>query len=100
MKRFKIKVLHPRIIDQFEHDAKFQAKLHLVASYYWLANFPVIGWMFFFAPPIWLKVGLLLNTFYSLYANFATDYGAFMIAILLTPFCIASGRLQMTVDLR
>lgn len=72
----KIRIMHPKIIQQFESDARFQARIHLVGTYFWLFNFPFVGYMFFYRPHAWLAVGLVLNTFYSLYANFSTDYGA------------------------
>lgn len=72
----KIRVLHPKIVQQFEENAQFQGRLHLTASYFWLANFPVVAYLFFFQAGEWMKIGLVLNTFYSLWANFATDYGA------------------------
>lgn len=59
-----------------ENNAQTQASIHKWACVYWLANFPIILGLFFFAPHLWLAVGLLVNTVYSLYANLATDYGA------------------------
>lgn len=57
-----------------EEDPAVQIKVHKWACVYWLINFPVIGILFFGFPRVWVGVGLLLNTFYSLYANLATDY--------------------------
>ena len=59
-----------------EDNPATQASIHKWASIYWLANFPIILSLFFFAPHLWLALGLLVNTVYSLYANLATDYGA------------------------
>lgn len=59
-----------------ESNPQTQANIHKWASVYWLANFPIILSLFFFAPHLWLALGLLVNTVYSLYANLATDYGA------------------------
>jgi hypothetical protein len=59
-----------------ETNPKTQAKIHVWAVCYWLINFPIILGLFFFAPGIWVSLGLLVNTVYSLYANLATDYGA------------------------
>lgn len=61
---------------RLEYDPAVQWKFHRKMSWYWVLNFPVVFILFFFFPKIWVGVGLLLNTFYSLYANFATDYGA------------------------
>jgi hypothetical protein len=61
---------------KLEYDAHTQWKFHRSMSWYWLLNFPVVAVLFFGFPKVWVGVGLLLNTFYSLYANFATDYGA------------------------
>jgi hypothetical protein len=62
------------LIRGLETDARLQARVHLVACWYWLANFPVIAVLFFLFPHLWIAIGLFLNTFYSLYANLATDY--------------------------
>jgi hypothetical protein len=65
-----------RWVKAIETDPSIQAAIHKYSSYWWLLNFPVVGFLFFATPHIWMTVGLLMNTFYSLYANFATDYGA------------------------
>lgn len=59
-----------------ETNPQTQASIHKWACVYWLCNFPVVLALFFFAPHVWLAIGLLVNTVYSLYANLATDYGA------------------------
>jgi len=59
-----------------ETNPQTQASIHKWACVYWLCNFPVVLSLFFFAPHVWLAIGLLVNTVYSLYANLATDYGA------------------------
>lgn len=63
-------------VQKLEYDPTTQWKFHRKMSWYWVANFPVVAYLFFYQPHLWIGVGLLLNTFYSLYANFATDYGA------------------------
>jgi hypothetical protein len=63
------------LVAGLEDDPAVQARIHKWACVYWLANFPVIGVLYFFYPHTWIALGLLVNTFYSLYANFATDYG-------------------------
>jgi hypothetical protein len=67
-------------VKSIETDPKVQAAIHRWSSYWWLLNFPVVAILFFGTPHIWMTVGLLMNTFYSLYANFATDYGAWSAA--------------------
>ena len=57
-----------------ETDPEVQAKVHKWACVYWAANFPIVALLFFGFPHVWIAVGLLVNTFYSLYANLATDY--------------------------
>lgn len=64
------------LVKGLEDDAAVQAKVHKWACVYWLVNFPVIAVLYFVFPNTWIALGLLVNTFYSLYANFATDYGA------------------------
>jgi hypothetical protein len=63
-----------KIVKGFEEDPVVQARVHLYGCIYWLINFPIIAALFFGWPSEWIKVGLLVNTFYSLYANLATDY--------------------------
>jgi hypothetical protein len=53
-----------------------QYKVHKWGSIYWLINFPLICALFFFAPTLWLKLGIFITLIYSIYANLATDYGA------------------------
>lgn len=64
------------LVKGLEDDPGVQAAVHKWACVYWLINFPVIAVLYFCYPSVWVGVGLLVNTFYSLYANFATDYGA------------------------
>ena len=60
----------------FEYDPEFQTKFHLVMSYVWLVNMLVALSVFTFAPGIWAQSSILYLVIVSLYANFATDYGA------------------------
>lgn len=64
------------VVKGLEDDPAVQVRVHKWASVYWLINFPVIAVLYFGFPTTWVSLGLLVNTFYSLYANFATDYGA------------------------
>jgi hypothetical protein len=52
-----------------------QYKVHEWGAIYWLINFPLICFLFFFAPTLWLKLGIFITLIYSIYANLATDYG-------------------------
>lgn len=61
---------------KFEYDPKFQTTLHIRMSYFWLFNMAVVVLVFFFAPGIWAQASILYLVLVSLYANFATDYGA------------------------
>lgn len=68
-------------IHDLEYNPKTQFKVHFYAALYWLANFPVILFLFFVFPEVWLQVGLLVTLVYSIYANLATDYGAMSAAL-------------------
>lgn len=61
---------------KFENDGHFQKILHIRLMYFWAVNVPVIVAVFIFAPGIWAHYGLFYTLLASLYANFATDYGA------------------------
>ena len=52
-----------------------QYKVHMWGAIYWLINFPLICCLFFFAPRLWVKLGIFITLIYSIYANLATDYG-------------------------
>jgi hypothetical protein len=51
-----------------------QYKVHMWGAIYWLINFPLICFLFFFAPALWVKLGIFITLIYSIYANLATDY--------------------------
>jgi hypothetical protein len=53
-----------------------QYKVHKWGAIYWLFNFPLICCLFFFAPALWVKLGIFITLIYSIYSNLATDYGA------------------------
>lgn len=69
------------VIKDLETNPRTQYKVHLYGVIYWLANFPLIACLFFFAPSLWLKLGIFITLVYSIYANFATDYGAMSAAM-------------------
>jgi len=55
--------------------------VHYWGVIYWLVNFPLVIYLFFGLPVIWLKWGIFITLIYSIYANFATDYGAMSAAL-------------------
>lgn len=61
---------------KFEYDPEFQTQFHLTMSYIWLANMVLASIVFFFAPGLWSTASIFYLVIVSLYANFATDYGA------------------------
>lgn len=69
------------VISDLETNPRTQYKVHFYGVIYWLANFPLIVALFFGAPALWLKLGVFITLIYSIYANFATDYGAMSAAM-------------------
>jgi hypothetical protein len=69
------------VVDGLETDPHVQYKVHLYGVVYWLINFPLIAAFFFLYPTAWLKWGVFITLIYSIYANFATDYGAMSAAM-------------------
>ena len=69
------------IIRDLEVNPHTQYRVHLWGAVYWLVNFPAVTLLFFFAPGLWLKLGIFITLIYSIYANFATDYGAMSAAL-------------------
>lgn len=65
-----------RLKHTFEYDPIFQTKFHLFMSYLWIANMFIAVAVFVFLQGLWLKASILYLVIVSLYANFATDYGA------------------------
>jgi hypothetical protein len=68
-------------IKDLETNPRSQFKVHKWGVYYWLVNFPLITLLFFMAPGLWLKLGIFITLIYSIYANFATDYGSMSAAM-------------------
>jgi hypothetical protein len=69
------------VIKDLETNPRTQYKVHLYGVVYWLANFPLIACLFFFAPGLWVRLGVFITLIYSIYANMATDYGAMSAAM-------------------
>jgi hypothetical protein len=61
-------------INELDNNPKIQLKIHTVGFWYWTINFPLIAYMFFFMPTVWLKWGLFITLIYSIYANWTSDY--------------------------
>lgn len=66
--------LHPRIIRQFESNAREQTKFHLCMAYLWLLAMVVVVFIFPAHDPY--SAGQLFIIEISLYNNFATEFGA------------------------
>jgi hypothetical protein len=69
------------VIKDLETNPKTQYKVHFWGVVYWLINFPLVAYLFFGLPLIWLKWGIFITLVYSIYANFATDYGSMSAAL-------------------
>ena len=61
---------------KFESDPAFQYRFHIVMTYFWVVNAGMALTVFFVSQSIWAKWSVLYLVVVSLYANFATDYGA------------------------
>lgn len=69
------------VVKDLETNPRTQYKVHLYGAIYWLINFPLVAALFFGAPTLWIKLGVFITLVYSIYANFATDYGAMSAAM-------------------
>lgn len=69
------------VVKDLETNPHTQYKVHLYGVIYWLINFPLVTALFFFEPKLWLKLGIFITLIYSIYANFATDYGSMSAAM-------------------
>jgi endonuclease/exonuclease/phosphatase (EEP) superfamily protein YafD len=61
---------------KLEYDPVFQTTFHIRMAYFWLFNMVAAVTVFIFAPGFWAQASVLYLVIVSLYANFATDYGA------------------------
>ena len=61
-------------VNSLDNDPKVQLKIHTVGFWYWTVNFPTITYLFFFQQHVWLTYGLFITLFYSIYANWTSDY--------------------------
>jgi len=69
------------VVRDLETNPHTQYKVHLYGVIYWLINFPAVCYLFFGQPNLWTKLGIFITLIYSIYANFATDYGAMSAAM-------------------
>lgn len=69
------------VVRDLETDPHVQYKVHFYGAIYWLFNFPLVTLLFFLEPALWLKLGVFITLVYSIYANFATDYGSMSAAM-------------------
>jgi len=65
-----------QVQDRFENDPKFQIVFNKFFTYFWLVNIVVASIIFFSDRKDWDKYSIFYVTVISLYANFATNYGA------------------------
>ena len=69
------------VIKDLETNPRTQYKVHFWGVIYWLINFPLVCYLFFGQSALWLKLGIFITLIYSIYANFATDYGSMSAAM-------------------
>jgi hypothetical protein len=69
------------VVTDLETNPHSQFAVHKWGAVYWLINFPVITALYIFEPHLWLALGIFITLIYSIYANFATDYGAMSAAM-------------------
>lgn len=74
MSRHPIMRLVGLFVKDLDENPKIQLRIHTIGFWYWTGNFPIITYMFFFQPDLWLKYGLFITLIYSIYANWSTDY--------------------------
>src|SRR5215472_15169199 len=69
------------VIKDFETNPRLQYRIHMTFTYLWLVNMAGALSVYLFAQGLWQKASVLYLVLVSLYANFATDYGAVSAAI-------------------
>jgi hypothetical protein len=69
------------VIKDFEYNPVTQYKVHLVAMWVWTASMITVVCLFTLANHFWQIVSVLYLVLISLYANWATDYGAMSAAL-------------------
>ena len=61
-------------VKDVDENPRVQLKIHTWGFYYWTLNFPLVTYMFFYQPALWLQYGLFITLIYSIYANWTSDY--------------------------
>jgi Na+/phosphate symporter len=69
------------ILHDFEYNPVTQYKVHLAAMWVWTVSIVTVVCLFAFANRFWQIVSVLYLVCISLYANWATDYGAMSAAL-------------------
>lgn len=69
------------ILRDLETNPETQYKVHLYAMYWWTLNFALVLILFVFGNGVWQRISVLYLVLVSLYANWATDYGAMSAAL-------------------
>lgn len=73
-KRFRRWIV--RGIHSMEYDPHTQWRYHLAMVWFWLVTITPILVLFFGFEHQWIRWGVFITLIYSLYANWATDFGA------------------------
>ena len=84
MRNRKMPVRHAwlgKFIKGLEYDPRIQYKVHLYAMWWWVLNFIAVILVFAVANHTWQVISVLYLVLVSLYANWATDYGAMSAAL-------------------
>jgi hypothetical protein len=62
------------LVRNVDENPRLQLKIHTWGFWYWTVNFPIVTYLFFFQPGLWLRYGLFITLVYSIYANWTSDY--------------------------
>lgn len=63
-------------VHELEYDPRAQFEFHRRMSGFWILNGSIVLTTYFLLPHVWHNFSVLYLVLVSLYANFATDYGA------------------------
>jgi len=88
------------VVKDLETNPHAQFAVHKWGAFYWLLNFPLITALYIFEPHLWLALGIFITLIYSIYANFATDYGAMSAAMAAFEPVTADSQAQVASDER
>lgn len=82
-----------KFLKDAEDDAVTQIRVHKIAIRFWIVNAVVATLIFIFFPDFWAQASIFYVTIVSLYANFATDYGA----LIASQAALSAGRAAQQV---